>query len=368
MRAAGAGLLLLGLSVVAMSAAGWLSPAGDRPSPPPALAAQVGAPPTPRAVTSYSLQEVIVPSRRGNRPGTLLLPAADGPHPGVVLVPGGDPGPRHRLLGQAAALASRGIATLVVDKNLAGYSWRTRDYAALADDALEGVRLLRARPEVALDQVGLWGHSEGGWVVASAAADDHSVAFVVLVSAPTVSPGEQASWLVSRALHRHRLGLLEQVVGRHLALGRDVITYTEHRPPLAEIRAPVLAVFGAEDFSLPLASAVDALRTQLPRRPTVQVYAASGHGLTTTAGDPPPGYLDRTADWIRHRDGPDLVETPVRQAAMPSSRPTRPVAGALLLASAPLALSGTGVLLLAAARAAGRQVCRRHPASREDPS
>ena len=63
----------------------------------------------------------------------------------------------------------------------------------LADDALAAVELLKARADINPRQIGLWGHSQGGWVAPIVAAQSGDVAFVVSFSGPGVSYAEERS-------------------------------------------------------------------------------------------------------------------------------------------------------------------------------
>ena len=57
--------------------------------------------------------------------------------PGLVLVHGAGPGSRESLVDMARAFAAAGTAAIVYDKRTAGYSVLARDFAALAEDAIE---------------------------------------------------------------------------------------------------------------------------------------------------------------------------------------------------------------------------------------
>jgi len=366
MRATGAGLLLIGLSIVSTGAAASVAPAWSPPAPAPTLSARPGVTPPPQPHGSYVAEELAIPTARGARPGTLLLPTAPGRHPGVVMVPGSGEGHRAQLLAGAKELAARGVATVVYDKNLSGYTPLARDYDALGADALDALRLLRGRPEVAAEHAGLWGFSEGGWVTASAAARDPGVAFVVMVSAPTVSPGEQAAWMASRLLHQHRLDLLQHPVGLHLTLGRPFLRYTDYHPPLSRVHQPVLAMFGAEDLTVPVGTAVSRLRAELPRPPTVHVFADSGHALTTPAVAQPHRSVDATAQWIMRRGGEDNIEVPVSQGvAVPETPRTDTITTTLLYAAAALGVAGITTILALVARSVQRAGRRQWVRSRQ---
>lgn len=78
--------------------------------------------------------------------------------PGVVFVHGAGTGlATEAFVDVAADLASAGVVTLVPDKRLDTYTTRHRDYEAMARDYERSVDLLRTRPGVDPDQVGLYG-------------------------------------------------------------------------------------------------------------------------------------------------------------------------------------------------------------------
>jgi pimeloyl-ACP methyl ester carboxylesterase len=161
--------------------------------------------PTATASTnpSYEAVEVTFPGGATDvtLSGTLTLPRGAGPHPGIVLSTGSGPQDRDESIGPLAtikpfaliadALSSAGVAVLRFDDR--GVARSTGDYASasVADftgDAEAAVRYLRSRSEIDPARVGVLGHSEGGIVVASLAAADPTLAFVVAAAAPAV-PG-----------------------------------------------------------------------------------------------------------------------------------------------------------------------------------
>jgi pimeloyl-ACP methyl ester carboxylesterase len=81
--------------------------------------------------------------------------------------------------------ARNGFVCLVWDKPGVGKStgdFNMQTFQDRAQEALAAVRFLCARPDVRADQVGLWGHSQGGMVVPLAASLSDQVAFVIQVS------------------------------------------------------------------------------------------------------------------------------------------------------------------------------------------
>lgn len=131
--------------------------------------------------------------------GTLHRPRAAGPHPGIVFVHGSGPQTRDSYLRWFAdRFARAGFVALIYDKRGTGDSggepWpRTAGaFSDLAGDAAAAVRFLRAQPGVDAGRIGLWGLSQGAWIVPLAAtrAPD-SIAFLVVLSGGGVSPAEQ---------------------------------------------------------------------------------------------------------------------------------------------------------------------------------
>ena len=97
--------------------------------------------------------------------GTVLAPASTTQRwLVVVMVEGAGNRGRQELRPAAEAFARHGIVTLIYDKRTAGYNLFHRDYSVLADDALAGLQLLRARADVDPARLGMWALSEGACV------------------------------------------------------------------------------------------------------------------------------------------------------------------------------------------------------------
>ena len=116
--------------------------------------------------------------------GTLLSPNRSGPHPAVVFLHGSGPEGRFASRFLAARFAQQGIAALIYDKRGVGTSsgdWKRSTFEDLADDALAGIRLLRQRKEIAPQKIGIYGHSQGGFIspLVVSRAKPGEVAFVI---------------------------------------------------------------------------------------------------------------------------------------------------------------------------------------------
>jgi len=143
--------------------------------------------------------------------GTLLLPAGGDRHPAVVLFHGSGPQPRNSFM--AHWFAEHGVAALTYDKRGVGAStgdFMTVAFTDLAGDGLAAVALLKARPDIDSKQIGVWGLSQGGWLGPLAASQSNDIAFVIAVSGPGVSPGEQMVFYYANQLRAQ--GFNEQEV------------------------------------------------------------------------------------------------------------------------------------------------------------
>lgn len=122
--------------------------------------------------------------------GTLLIPSTLGPHPAMVFLHGSGPQDRNGHLSlirlTADHFARHGIATLIYDKRGVGAStgnWAQASFDDMAGDALAGLRFLHGRGDIRPGQIGFWGSSQAGWVMAKAASMSKEIAFIISVSA-----------------------------------------------------------------------------------------------------------------------------------------------------------------------------------------
>jgi dienelactone hydrolase len=146
--------------------------------------------------------------------GTLILPASGQKFPAVVVTHGSAPqNERGFYKSWALHFARKGIAALIYDKRGSGKSsgeTRAASMEDLADDAVAGVNLLKALPEIDNRKIGVVGHSQGGWIAPLAATKSKDVAFVVASAASGVSPDKQS--IYHRANVMREAGFSEDAV------------------------------------------------------------------------------------------------------------------------------------------------------------
>ncbi len=127
--------------------------------------------------------------------GELILPEGNGPFPVIVQTHGSGEETREDSRGLAYLFAANGIASLIYDKRGCGESsgkeWKAsfNDYA---DDLLAGAAYVSTLPEINKNKIGLFGHSQGGWVVPLAYSKKPDlISFCIISAANAISPVEQ---------------------------------------------------------------------------------------------------------------------------------------------------------------------------------
>jgi uncharacterized protein len=239
-----------------------------------------------------------------------------------------------------------GIAVCSFDKRGVGGStgrWQDAGIIEQADDLIACLAVLAADPAVP-GPVGLFGHSQGGWVAVEAAGRGPEIAFVIANSGPGVTPAEQERYAhrtylaAAGVTDREMLDALEpfdQLVAA-LRLGatfedirmqleseqlpavyrsRDLVLFPDDeelwafllrifdydpRLALERIEIPVLALFGADDALVPVEESVAVYREAVqPQLLTVTVFAGADHRLQ--AANPPrlvDGYLETLSSFV----------------------------------------------------------------------
>jgi len=309
-------------------------------------------------VTLYREERLSYPNGGIRLGGTVLTPSGKGPFPAVVMVHGSNVQPRegYRFLG-GDYFARHGIATLIYDKRGVGESggkWLGAPLDTLAGDALAGVQLLQGRPDIDRRRIGLYGISQGGWIIPLAGARSSDVAFLISVSGNVIKLWEQetlrqlgemrarrvAEAVVAQADTTFRLfyRLLEAGQGTQQA-DAAIDRLRQHRVPtppksteiganvwfkfldpfydpmlvLERVRQPILWIFGEVDLITPPKPNLDRLEPLLRRTPrpnyTIKVFPKGNHmiwrGVTGSGLEIPclrdvdPGYFTTMVDWIR---------------------------------------------------------------------
>lgn len=224
--------------------------------------------------------------------GSLWLPV-NSPRALVLMHPGSGPSDRDNDVlfpPIRQALLDCGVAVCSFDKRGVGGSsgrWQDADIIDQADDLIAGLRA--ARSSVGEIRTGLFGHSQGGWVVIEAGSRI-PVDFVISNSGPAVSPREQEIFSTRNQLR---------------AAGWD-------DPAIEEGLATLEAVF--DSLREPFASAWPRIRTSplVPRLQEAGVFVPADQPLWTFAGrildhDPAPALSRLSCPLLALLGGADTV-------------------------------------------------------------
>ena len=181
----------------------------NKTAAPPAPAAPT---PLPTAVPHFRSVDVSFVSSDGTKlAGTLTVPDADhASMPAVLLVHGSGPidrdetiGPNPIFLQLSNALSNHGYVVLRYDKRGIGESGgnaTTTTRHQLLADARAGIAFLRARADVAPSRVFVLGHSEGGELAPSLAADGAPLRGIALMAPPALPIDQILVQQMSRGL------------------------------------------------------------------------------------------------------------------------------------------------------------------------
>lgn len=243
-----------------------------------------------RAVTTVRLptttRDVRIRSGRAELAATLTRPATPRRLPGIVIVHGSGPETRTELDLWTQLFVSLGFEVLAYDKRGTGDSTGTYpgDYASepslrlLADDAVAVTEFLREQPGIKPHLVGLYGGSQGGWVLPLA---DERVrpAFNIIASGPPVTVGQQGAFA---SLSGDGSYLPTETAAQINAQLATAMSGYDPRPVLASDAVPTLWLFGAQDRHVPTLLAVaDLSRLHRPNF-TWRVFPRCGHSLLQT--------------------------------------------------------------------------------------
>lgn len=304
--------------------------------------ASLARPQMPHPPFPYRSEEVAYDNSAGHAhlAGTLTLPSGPGPFPAVLLITGSGLQDRdetvfgHKpFLLWADTLTRRGIAVLRVDDRQVGGSTGEVSTATTADfagDVAASVAFLRSRRDIDPHRIGLMGHSEGAIIAPMIAAQDRSIAFVVML-AGSGETGE-ALMLEQKRLIETAMGLPPAAVNRSaqtmqrlydavkdapdqssadasLQTAWDAIAAEQGRssgivptqikvvaspwmrwfvrydprPVLARVECPVLAVGGSKDLQVASDSNLAGIKLALHANPEVTTVKLAGlnHMLQT---------------------------------------------------------------------------------------
>jgi dienelactone hydrolase len=263
------------------------------------------------AAREARIEKLSLTSKDARLAATLYLPAATGRVPAVVLVHGSG-----RLTADAVArgmkdrLMSLGLAVLAYDKRGVGESTgeytgigpsnSVRMFDLLAADALAAVDALANHDAVDRSKIGLLGVSQGGWIAPLAASRSGQVAFVISLSGPAVTVGEEIAYSnLAGADPGSEAGLSDSEIERRFAAFSGPHGY-DPGPAVRQMKAPSLWIIGERDRSIPVARTIANLeraKRESGRPIEIRTMPGADHGMRI-AGGGPADFWQAIAAWL----------------------------------------------------------------------
>jgi dienelactone hydrolase len=292
---------------------GRISVTGQRLTWAPRSAAPVSG--TRLAVTQY---EVRFPSGKAVLAGTLSIPAGPGRHAAVALVHGSGPALRDEGQFLTGLFLEHGIAVLAYDKRGNGESTGTYPGESATDsnidvyarDADAALRFLSRQPDLDARHLGLFGGSQGGWIVPLAAARTKLVSFAIMQSGPTVTVGE--SDVFSGLTTQGAAPLSKPLAQIEAEVEQTGPSGFDPKPWIRRLQIPALWLYGGLDMNQPShldVAVLEKLETETGHDFTWKLYPDGNHGifeiksglnseLKKSRGMPPAFFTD-VAGWLR---------------------------------------------------------------------
>jgi pimeloyl-ACP methyl ester carboxylesterase len=287
--------------------------------------------------------------------GSVHLPPGPGPHPALLMMQGSGPTDRDSqgyFPPIRRGFLDRGMAVFSFDKPGVGESdgdWREYALEGRTSQALAAVGALSAHPDIDDERLGVWGHSQGGWLTQILASRRSDLSFAICSSGPAIGIAEQDLYGCEHTMRAdgHSEEEIQRALGFLAALHREASRGTDYgtvdgailspareQPwygyltiddpadwrfmclvmaegyepvtTISQIRCPYLAVYGGLDLLVPAWESAwasgDALHRAGNPDGTVVVFPGGDHRLLDAdTGEFVPGYLDLIADWAARK-------------------------------------------------------------------
>ncbi len=301
-------LLALTAAAAAFLAAACGSPAETAPAPNRSAASNPpgGAP----ASTPHDV-DLSIASRSATLAATLRFPTVGKPpYPAIVLAHGSGLITRTEQRWLADRFLAMGLAVLIYDQRGVGESTGTyvnvgtarsiEIFGLLADDALAGVHAIRDRPDIDARRIGLGGVSQAGWITPLAASRSSAVTFVVILSGPAVTVGEEMEYSrLAGADPGSIQGLSDAEIDRRMRAFTGPHGY-DPVPVLEQMDTPSIWIEGESDRSVPMVQTLATLdRIRESGRPiTVIRLPGADHSLRNPVTGERPDFWPQVRAWL----------------------------------------------------------------------
>lgn len=202
--------------------------------------------PTSNNSKTYSEELISFTDGRNQLSGILTKPLKHGPYPAIVILHGSErKGVDYPFYNDHSQnLVESNYSVLRYDSPGVGKSTGStlgENLEERAREAVSAVEYLQSRNDIVPSQVGLWGHSQGGWVCQKSAAMSSEVAFIIPVSGPGVTVEAQEVYRVE--MQSRGAGFTDEDVCKAVLMRRLMVDLI-----LSEPRYQALNVEDSESF------------------------------------------------------------------------------------------------------------------------
>lgn len=213
------------------------TPVGHTPSP-------ISSTSTPVNSSPWIEEEISFSFGSNELFGILTLPPGEGPYPAIVIISGSvnqttgvrDGVSARYQVEHARRMVLDDYAVLRYDPPGVGRSTGEAGFEPLdqrSEEAIAALHFLQSRDEIISDKVGLWGISQGAWVVSMTAANySQDVAFIIPVSGAGVSVAEQQ--VHSIEFESRNAKFSEEDITKAVLIGRLLIDWQLENPIFKE--------------------------------------------------------------------------------------------------------------------------------------
>lgn len=217
-----------------------------------------------------SEEEVLIQNQDIELSGTLSLPKRfKAPYPLVVIVHGSGNQTRANY-GLMRKLVLDGVAVFTYDKRGCGKSggqllpYSIEDspdlLKILASDVISIVQKLKTRQDIDNQKIGLIGSSQGGWIIPIAANRENSIKFIISLSGPSATAGEEDYYSEltgenTSTAPKYPPEQINELVEQYTGIqGFDPTSELE------QLKIPSYWLFGMKDESIPVKKSIENLQ------------------------------------------------------------------------------------------------------------
>lgn len=206
--------------------------------------------------------------------------------PAIILAHGSGPTTQYNLGYYIYLGLKMGMAVLVCDKRGVGNSEGEYDatvsnsekiFTDLASDLSVQLKWIKTQTEIETTKIGLMGPSQAGWIMPIAANMDSSVNFIISLSGPAVSVGEE-NYFSSLTNENYSPAGMSIAEANEMLKSFEGAPIYDPLPTLEKLNTKVLWQFGSHDRSVPVDESIRRLQKLDKSNFEIIVVPEVGHG------------------------------------------------------------------------------------------